>query len=61
MNEKGFMSVEVRSERSDLSIQRTELIILLGAISAFASLSVETYLTALLTLEAVFYDSLVSV
>ena len=48
------MSVEVPSKSSGLSIHRAELIILLGAISAFASLSVDTYLPALPTLEKVF-------
>ena len=61
MNENGFMFVEVRSKRSDLSIHRAELIILLGAISAFASLSVDTYLPALPTLEKVFDASSIEV
>jgi len=61
MNENGFMSVEVRSESSGLSIHRAELIILLGAISAFASLSVDTYLPALPTLEKVFDASSIEV
>jgi hypothetical protein len=43
------MSVAVPSKSSGLSIHRAELIILLGAISAFASLSVDTYLPALPT------------
>src|SRR4030095_16948173 len=61
MNENGFMSVEVRSESSGLSVHRGELIILLGAISAFASLSVDTYLPALPTLEKVFDASSIAV
>ena len=55
------MSVEVRSENSGLSIHRAKLIILLGAISAFASLSVDTYLPALPTLEKVFDASSIEV
>jgi DHA1 family bicyclomycin/chloramphenicol resistance-like MFS transporter len=39
---------------SDLLAHRVELIVLLGAISAFASLSVDSYLPALPTLERVF-------
>src|SRR6266481_5750051 len=61
MNENGFMSVEGRSGSSGVSIHRAELIILLGAISAFASLSVDTYLPALPTLEKVFDASSIEV
>ena len=61
MNENGLMSLEVRSQSSGFSIHRTELIILLGAISAFASLSVDTYLPALPTLEKVFNASSIEV
>jgi hypothetical protein len=54
MNENASTSGEARSTPIKLPIHRVELIILLGAISAFASLSVDTYLPALPTLEKVF-------
>lgn len=54
MSEENFIRREPPASAGHPSIRRAELIVLLGAISAFASLSVDTYLPALPTLEKVF-------
>lgn len=54
MSEQNFTRRESPPSAVNLPIRRAELIVLLGAISAFASLSVDTYLPALPTLERVF-------